>query len=168
VEPEKVADSLAALSDTQKEAIAGFVKTADALAAALAADDLTAFNQAADPAMGQAGKLAESLRSREGVSEALDALEKERHPQKFEDIQAARVAFHKFSVAATAVLEPLRMTDGAPAFDVWECFMVDQAIPNAAKNGRWVQVAGRTGENPFFGKQMLNCAKEIKRSPSQP
>jgi Cu(I)/Ag(I) efflux system membrane fusion protein len=163
VEPMKTAAPMAALNETQKQAISDFVKVSDAMAAALAADDLAAFNKASEPAMKQAGALVEALRSPEGNLDTLDALEKSRHFHGFEDIQKARVAFHTFTVAATAVLEPLRMADGAPTFNVWECAMVDQAIPDAPKKGRWVQMPGRAGENPFFGKEMLNCAKEIKR-----
>lgn len=168
VEPMKAAAPMAALIDTQKQVISDFVKVSDAMAAALAADDLAGFNKASEPAMKQAGALVEALRSPEGNLETLDALEKSRHFHGFEEIQKARVAFHTFTVAATAVLEPLRMADGAPKFNVWECAMVDQAIPDAPKKGRWVQMPGRTGENPFFGKEMLNCAKEIKRGASQP
>jgi Cu(I)/Ag(I) efflux system membrane fusion protein len=118
--------------------------------------------------MMQTGDLIAALRSPEGVSETLDALDKTRHFHGFDDIAQARIAFHKFSVAATAVLEPLRMAEGASAFDVWECVMVDQAIPGAPKKGHWLQIHGRAGENPFFGKEMLNCAKEIKRGGGKP
>ena len=168
VEPMKPAAPLAALTDKQKQAFGDFIKVADAMAAALAADDLPAFNQASEPAMMQTGDLVEALRSPEGISETLDALDKAQHFHGFDDIAKARIAFHKFSVAATAVLEPLRMAEGVPAFDVWECVMVDQAIPGAPKKGHWLQIHGRAGENPFFGKEMLNCAKEIKRGGSKP
>ena len=168
VEPMKPAAPMPALSDAKKQAINDFVQLSDAMAAALAADDLAAFNNASEPAMMKTGELIEALRSPEGTLDTLDALEKSRHFHGFDDIQKARVAFHTFTVAATAVLEPLRMADGAPAFNVWECAMVDQAIPDAPKKGRWVQMPGRAGENPFFGKEMLNCAKEIKRGGSQP
>ncbi|MDI1310719.1 efflux RND transporter periplasmic adaptor subunit, partial [Prosthecobacter sp.] len=163
VEPMKTAAPIDTLSNAQKQAISDFVKVSDAMAAALAADDLSAFNKASEPAMMQAGELVEALRSPEGALDSLDALEKSRHFHGFEDIQKARVAFHKFTLAATAVLEPLRTAAGSPEFQVWECVMVDQAIPGAPKKGHWIQMPGRAGENPFFGKEMLNCAKEIKR-----
>lgn len=168
VEPMKPAALMPSLSDAQKKAISDFVTVADAMAGALAADDLAAFNKASEPAMMKAGELVELLRSPEGTMDTLDALEKSRHLHGFTDLQAARVAFHSFTTAATAVLEPLRMAEGAPLFNIWECAMVNQVIPNAPKKGRWVQMPGRAGENPFFGKEMLNCAKEIKRGGSQP
>lgn len=164
VEPPKAASQpIAQISEPVQKAVGSFVEMADALAAALAADDLPRFNKASESTMGKTGDLVELLRSAEGANENLEALDKARHFHGFDDLQKARVAFHAFTVAATAVLEPLRSVAATPAFDVWECAMVDQAIPNAPKKGRWVQKQGRAGENPFFGKEMLNCAKEIKR-----
>jgi len=166
--PMEMTPSLTTLSEPQKQAIVEFVKVADAMAAALAADDLAAFNKASEPAMETTGSLVEALRSPESTLETLDALEESRHFHGFEDIQSARVAFHKFTLAATAVLEPLRLAAEAPEFDVWECGMVDQAIPGAPKKGRWVQTHGREGQNPFFGAEMLDCASEIKRGTVKP
>ena len=163
VEPTAPVVALAALTDAEKNAISEFVKVADAMSAALAADDLAAFTKASEPAMKQTGELVEALRARTELSENLEALEKARHFHGFDDIQKARVAFHKFTVAATAALEPLRTAEGAPDFQVWECGMVNQVIPDAPKKGRWVQLSGRPGHNPFFGKEMLDCAAEIKR-----
>lgn len=168
VQPMKIAAPLAKLSAAQTEAIRSFVKMSDAMAAALAADDLTAFNKVSEPAMMQTGSLIESLRSVEGTSEFLGSLDKARHFHGLDNIQKARVAFHMFTIAATAVLEPLRTAEGSPDFQVWECAMVDQVIPDAPKKGHWVQMTGRPGENPFFGKEMLNCAKEIKRGGNRP
>ncbi|MBL9155416.1 MAG: efflux RND transporter periplasmic adaptor subunit [Verrucomicrobiales bacterium] len=166
--PMETTAPLAALSEPQKQAIVDFVQVADAMAAALAADDLAAFNKASEPTMETTGSLVEALRSPESTLETLDALEESMHFHGFDDIQSARVAFHKFTLAATAVLEPLRMVEGAPEFDVWECAMVDQAIPGAPKKGRWLQAHGREGQNPFFGAEMLDCASEIKRGVAKP
>lgn len=166
--PMETAAALTALSEPQKQAIVEFVKVADAMAAALAADDLAAFNKASEPTMETTGSLVKALRSPESTLETLDALEESMHFHGFEDIQSARVAFHKFTLAATTVLEPLRLTPAAPEFDVWECGMVDQAIPGAPKKGRWIQTHGRDGQNPFFGAEMLDCASEIKRGAVKP
>ncbi|MDB6138061.1 MAG: Membrane fusion protein Cu(I)/Ag(I) efflux system, partial [Verrucomicrobiaceae bacterium] len=70
-------------------------------------------------------------------------------------------AFVSFTVAATAVLEPLRLTPGLPKFKVWECAMANQAVPDAPEKAHWVQVVSREAQNPFFGREMLNCAVEI-------
>ena len=159
---------LAYLSETQQQAISAFIKVADAMAAALSTDDLAAFNKASEPAMMQSGELIDALKSNSTVKPKLDTLDKARHFRGFDDIQKARAAFHAFSTAATALLEPLRTAKGAPDFKVWECFMVDQIIPNVPAKGHWLQLRGRPGRNPFFGKDMLECVKEIKPGEALP
>ena len=52
---------------------------------------------------------------------------------------------------------------GPQAFDLFECPMVDRAIPGVPKKGRWVQVAGREMANPYFGAEMLDCGVKVKR-----
>ena len=94
--------------------------------------------------------------------EKLDALDKARHFHGFDDLKTARIAFHKFSVAATAALEPLRKSGQTPDFQIYECGMVDEAIPNAPKKARWIQTGARPLANPFFGVEMLECGKEIR------
>ncbi len=142
------------LSDEQKKSIAEFIKVADAMAAALAKDDLAAFNKASEPAMEVSGTLVKLLK--------LDDLDKVRHFHGFDDLKTARAAFHKFSVAATAALEPLRKAGQTPEFQIYECGMVDEAIPGVPKKARWIQTGGRPTANPFFGAEMLECGKEIK------
>jgi Cu(I)/Ag(I) efflux system membrane fusion protein len=154
-----VAAPLAALNDEQKKSIAEFLKVADAMSAALAADDLAKFNTASEPAMNITGAMVKLLRPN---VENLDDLDKARHFHGFEDLKAARIAFHKFSVAATTALEPLRKAGQTPEFQIYECPMVDEAIPGAPKKARWIQTGGRSMGNPFFGAGMLECGKEIK------
>lgn len=148
-----------ALSDGQKKSIAEFIKVADAMAAALAADDLTKFNTASEPAMETTGAMVKLLGSN---AEHLDELDKARHFHGFDDLKSARIAFHQFSVAATAALEPLRTAGQTPDFQVYECGMVDEAISNVPKKARWIQTGGRSMGNPFFGKEMLECGKTIQ------
>ncbi len=154
---------LAVLSAPQQQAITSFVKAADALAAALARDDLAAFMKASEPVMKETSSLVEALRSRTNLATKLDALDKASHwPSSLADLHQARAAFHPFTMATTALLEPLRTAKGMPEFQVWECYMVNQILPEAPKKGHWVQIGGRVGQNPFFGSDMLDCAKEIK------
>jgi Cu(I)/Ag(I) efflux system membrane fusion protein len=154
-----VAAPLVALSEAQKKSIADFLNVADAMAAALAADDLAKFNTASEPAMNITGGMIQLLRP---SVENLDELDATRHFHGYAELKAARVAFHKFSVAATAVLEPLRKAGQTPAFEIYECPMVDEGIPGAPKKARWIQIGGRGMGNPFFGSEMLECGKEIK------
>jgi Cu(I)/Ag(I) efflux system membrane fusion protein len=159
--PEKatVAAPLADLTEKQKQSITDFIEVADAMAAALAADDLEKFNIASEPAMNITGAMVKLLRPN---VENLNDIDKARHFHGFDDIKSARIAFHKFSVAATAALEPLRKAGQTLDFKIYECPMVDEGIPGAPKKGRWIQTGGRSMGNPFFGSEMLECGKEIK------
>lgn len=163
VQPMAPAMAMPDLTAPQQQVISNFIKVADAMAAALSADDLAAFNKASEPAMMQTGELIDTLKSNAALKPKLDALDKARHFHGFDTIQKARTAFHAFTLAVTALLEPMRGAEGIPPFEVWECFMVDQIIDGAPKVGHWVQTGGRPGNNPFFGADMLECAKEIKR-----
>ena len=96
------------------------------------------------------------------MADQLAALGSSSHFHGFEDIQSARVAFHAFSTAGTGVIELLKAAPELPDYQVWECPMVDQAIPDAPKRGRWLQTDGRPGYNPFFGEEMLECAKQVR------
>lgn len=158
----------APLSEDQSKAAAQFVKVADAMAAALSNEKVAAFNEAAKPAEAATQALADTLRTREEFAAKLGPLEDAAHFHAAADLNQARVAFHKFTMAAIPVMEPLRTAQGAPEFKVWECYMVDRIIDGAPKFGRWVQVSGRPGHNPFFGTDMLECAKEIKPGVSTP
>ena len=147
-----------ALTEPQQQAIRDFSKVADAMAAALATDDLTAFNKASEPAMMTTDKLTEALAGQLH----LGALSEARHFHGLEDLKSARAAFLKFTLAATAVLESLRKTPGFPELQIWECPMVSESIPGAPKKAHWIQLNDRPVGNPFFGAEMLDCGKEIK------
>lgn len=157
-ETKKPVATQADLSEEQKQSIAAFVKVADAMADALAKDDLAAFNKASDPAMNVTGAMIGLL----GKSGNTGDLDKSRHFHGFDDLKTARTAFHKFITAAAAVLEPLRKAGQTPDFKIYECGMVDEAIPSVPKKARWLQTGGREMANPFFGAEMLDCGKEIK------
>jgi Cu(I)/Ag(I) efflux system membrane fusion protein len=64
-------------------------------------------------------------------------------------------------MAAAELAVQLRSSAGAPALKIYNCPMVNRAIPGADKNGRWVQLEGPL-RNPYFGAQMLECGTEVK------
>jgi Cu(I)/Ag(I) efflux system membrane fusion protein len=152
-----------ALTDSKKKTLSDFIKLADGMAAALAADDTSAFNKASAPAPETAGAFIEAFKDRSDLAEPLSKLDAARHFKESPDLKAARKAFHSFTVAASDALERLPAAAGAPEFKVWECTMVDQAVEGAPKKGHWIQAGNRPGHNPFFGKEMLECAEEVKR-----
>lgn len=150
------------LSEAQKLAIADFIRLADAMSGALGVDDVAAFNKASESAMMRTADFIEAIASLPTHKEDIDALSKSRHFHGFQDLPSARKAFHPFSLAAAAVIESIRKLKDFPEVKIWECPMVDQAIPNAPKKGRWLQNSTRPGANPFFGVEMSDCGKEIK------
>jgi len=151
----------APLSPDQTASISTFLETADAMSAALAADDLPAFNTAAEPAMMKTEDLVKKLKGA-APEDALKKLADTRHFHGLEDIAAARAAYLPFSMAAQSVLEPLRTSENFPEMKIFECPMVDDAVPGAEKRGRWLQTGDRPIRNPYFGSEMLTCGKEIK------
>ena len=102
-----------------------------------------------------AGKLADS-------DDKWSALAKASHFHGFKDLKSARIAFHRFSVAAVMVLEPMRKDGNNPAFEIYECGMVDEAIPGVPRKARWIQTGGRKLANPFFGFEMPDCGTTIQ------
>ncbi len=151
-----------ALTETQQAAIRDFIQVADVMAAALATDDLAAFTKASEPAMMKTAGLTKALADLPGAKGKLEALGNTGNFHDFEDLKSARAAFLKFTMAGTAVLEPMRKTKGFPEMQIWECPMTDQAIPGAPKKVHWIQTGGRANGNPFFGTEMQDCGKEIK------
>lgn len=158
----KMPNMAAEISTDQQSVIREFLQTANAMAAALASDNLAAFSKASEPAMTITGNLTDSLKNLSVSSEALQTLDDSRHFHGSESLKAARAKFLTFSMAATEVLTPLRAVKGFPEMQIWQCPMVDQAVPGAAKVGRWIQTGGREIQNPFYGAGMLDCGKEIK------
>jgi Cu(I)/Ag(I) efflux system membrane fusion protein len=148
--------------EAARPAIESFLKTADALAAALAKDDLAAFNQAGEHVMHVTGDLVAALQDRPELVDKLAALEKAQHFHGSPDIKAARKQFHAFSTAAVNLLAPMRRSPGTPEFQIWRCPMVDEAVPGASKKTDWIQLGKRPIANPFFGKEMLECGEEIQ------
>jgi len=150
-------------TEAQKQNITAFVKAADAVSAALAKDDLKQFNSAGASSMPATEALVSSLKDRQELADVLKHLNEARQLQGATDLAGARKLFHPFSNAAARLLE-MAGSDAAPqAFELFECPMVDRAIPGVPKKGRWVQAAGRDLANPYFGSDMLDCGVKVKR-----
>lgn len=150
------------ISESRQKVILAFLKTADAMAAALAADKLDTFNKASEPAMIATGELIESLASLAVPKDKIDELDGTRHFHGSQSLADARAKFLKFTMAATDVLGPLRKMKGFPEMQIWMCPMVSNAVPGPIKKGRWIQTGGRPIQNPFFGAEMIDCGEEIK------
>ncbi len=160
--PEMPTKAISALTEAQVQVIKGFIKSADAIAAALAKDDLAAFNKAGMQLMPATEALAVALAARPDLADALKKLNDVRYINVAADIAAARQEFLSFSTAAVALLEPLRKGEKPVEVEVFECPMVNKAVPDAPKKGRWLQLAGSEIRNPYFGAEMLDCGAKVK------
>ena len=150
------------LTEPQKQDIEAFVKMADSISAALAKDDFAQFNKVGPDAMKATEALVAALKDRADLADVLKHLSDARHLHGAADLAAARKVFHPFSNAAAGVLAALRKAPNSPALEIFECPMVDRAIPGVPKKGRWVQAAGRGIANPYFGEEMLDCGIKVK------
>ncbi|MFT3991906.1 MAG: efflux RND transporter periplasmic adaptor subunit [Luteolibacter sp.] len=137
----------------KKAAMNALLATADALSKSLAADDLSGFNSASGNVAQATAAFIAAFGDSPQLREASDF-------KKPTDLKQAREAFFAWSMAATSELQKF---DVLPAgFQIWECPMVDEAIPIPGKKGRWIQSSTRPGQNPYFGSAMPNCGELVK------
>src|SRR5205085_2005679 len=91
-----------------------------------------------------------------------EKLEGAGHFPEVSDLPAARKVFLPFSMAAVEMAQKARAQETQfRSLKVFQCPMVNQAVPGAPKKGLWVQAAGPL-RNPFFGAEMLDCGSEVK------
>ena len=131
------------------------------LAAALAADSLSLFNERAPRVHAMIPKLIETFAETKPLRPTLAKFEQSGHLETAKDLAAARKEFLPFSMAVAELAMLLRTQSGGPVVKIFNCPMVNRAVPGADKNGRWVQMEGPL-RNPFFGAQMLECGTEVK------
>lgn len=160
--PTAAPDEGATLTTAQAAAISSFITTTDAMAQALASDNLAAFHQAGDAAMSVTTAMTTALADQALPPHQIEALESARHFHGSDTIAQARARFLRFTMAATDLLGPLRGRANFPNMQVWQCPMVNQAVPGAAAKGRWIQTGNRPGRNPFFGADMIDCGVKIE------
>ncbi len=149
------------LSEAQRLAVDAFTKAADAVSSALAKDDLAAFNDAGPALMHATESVTKALAGRADFAGLLKKLNDAGHLHDAADIAAARKRFVAFSSAAVAVIEPFLQDNQPPAVEIFECPMLDKAVPGLPKKGRWMQLAGTNIRNPYFGAGMLNCGVKV-------
>ena len=152
---------LDALNAAQQQSAQEFLALAGELSAALAADSLPRFNEQAAKVHAAIPKLLDALGSVKPLHPALQKLEAGGHLEPAKDLAAARKTFLPFSLAAAELAAQLRAQEAFKSVKIFNCPMVNRAIPGADKNGRWIQADGPL-QNPFFGAQMIDCGTEVK------
>jgi Cu(I)/Ag(I) efflux system membrane fusion protein len=156
--PSGAPGNLPHLDDAQQKAAAEFLSAVDALTSALAADDVPAFNRqlaAIPPALARLAALTNDV----GWAALIQGLQSGGHLSPAADLKGARRMFHPFSMAVVEFAKAARR-HGA-AVHIFQCPMVNQAVPGAPKTGYWIQSQAQI-RNPFFGAEMIDCGAEVK------
>lgn len=154
--------ALPTLSDRQRAVLTNFFQFVDRLTAALAADDLAAFNQHAAHVGHRTSELAAAFE--DGAWHPLV------HPlasiSQFPaatTLPEARKSFRPFSDAAVALARAVRGADAAFAdLKIYRCPMTGDAFPGAPDQMDWLQLRPPL-RNPWYGAEMLECGREVKR-----
>jgi Cu(I)/Ag(I) efflux system membrane fusion protein len=145
----------------QEQTAREFLKLTSDLGAALASDDVKKFNDIAPQVHAAIPKLLDSFGNVKALRPALQKLETNGHLEKAEDLAAARKQFLPFSRAAVELVKQLRTSEPFKSAKIFNCPMVNRAIPGAAKDGQWIQLELPL-RNPFFGAAMIDCGAEVK------
>ena len=135
-------------------AVKAFVHSSAQIAAALAKDDLSASDAAAEELQTRVTPLETALRKTPWSALAHQAT-KAALLGRSADLKQARERFLAFGAACANLGHQLRNA-GIPMSDlhVIHC-------PMAPEPGLWIQESGKIS-NPFFGKSMLRCGEEIE------
>ena len=150
-----------ALNESQRALLNEFFAVADRLGAALAADDLLAFNAATPSLHSLLPRVSASLTDAPGWVTIANRLNQAGHLPEAGDIAAARKSFHGFITPATELAVQLkRGQPGSPVY-VFQCPMTKRLFDGAPTSARWLQLKPEI-RNPYYGAAMLDCGAEIK------
>jgi len=150
------------LTDEQRKAVRDFVSLADALGAALAADNLGEFNTQVGRTHTATPALLDAFADHGPWRELVRPLSTAGHLSNAADLKSARKAFHPMSTAAVALAQAVRRGDTAfNDLKVFRCPMTKDAFPGAPRTAEWLQLKTEI-RNPWFGSEMLDCGSEVK------
>lgn len=151
-----------ALTATQQQAVTDYLALADALAAALAADDVKQFNLRAAPAAEVSARLLAAFEESGPWQPLARATLNPGQLASAATLEAARKAFYPFSEATVALAQAARKHETAFAsVKVFRCPMTKDAFPGAPNRAEWMQLQPGA-RNPWFGAEMLDCGAEVK------
>ena len=154
--------ALPALTAAQRKSVTEYLSLADALAAALAADDLKGFNAVAPKSHTAPASLLAAFEGANSWQAKLKPIETAGHLKQATTLKAARRAFLSFSEATVALAQTLRRADKEFArVKVFRCPMTKDAFPGAPNRADWIQLRAQV-RNPWFGAEMIDCGSEVK------
>jgi len=150
------------LTDSQRKTVKDYLALADAVAAALAADDVKEFNEQAAKTHAATAALLTAFEGTNTWRSLLEPIEKAGHLSAADTLKEARKDFHPFSEATVALAQGLRRTDQEfSTVKVFRCPMTKDAFPGAPNRADWIQLQPKI-HNPWFGAEMLDCGSEVK------
>lgn len=151
------------LTEPQAKVAREFLVVANAIAQALASDNVEQYNQQGQKLHAVVPALFQAFAEAPSWQPSVQALNSTGHLQPASDLPAARKAFLPFSMATVEFAKHLRARqDEFSSLKIYKCPMVNSAIPGAAKDGFWVQ-SETPLRNPFLGALMLSCGTEVKK-----
>jgi Cu(I)/Ag(I) efflux system membrane fusion protein len=154
--------ALPPFADAQRKAVSDYLTLADALAAALAADDVKEFNAQAAKTHAIVPPLLNAFDVASPWQALVKPIEIAGHLHEAANLKDARKSFHTFSEATVALAQTVRRTDKEFAnVKVFRCPMTKDAFPGAPNRADWIQLKPEV-RNPWFGKEMLDCGSEVK------
>jgi len=156
-----VVEPLGALDANQRAVLGELFAAADQLGAALASDDLPAYNTATHPLHSLLPKVAASLASAQGWVTLANRLNQSGHLTEAVDIAVARKAFHSFVAPVTELAVELKRNHPETVVHVFQCPMTQRSFDGAPARARWVQLQPEI-RNPYYGAAMLDCGAEVK------
>jgi Cu(I)/Ag(I) efflux system membrane fusion protein len=159
--PAPATPALPPLNDEQQQTTTQFLNVMNAVAQALAGDNLEGFNQASAKLHEAVPALTKAFGGAPAWQPLIAAIEKSGHLPKPADLAAARKAFHPLTTATVAFTKAVRQQKPFATVKIFTCPMINEAFPGAPKDGFWVQLEGPL-RNPYFGKEMLDCGSEVK------
>lgn len=160
--PEAPPAPFPALTRGQTDAARAIVEYADAITAALAADNLARFQELLPRARPLTAQLAAAFPAGSSWHPLADALAAAVPGDAGTDLPSARQRFHPFSAATVTLAKALRRQDPAfAALKVFRCPMTKDAFPGAPRTAEWLQLQSEV-RNPYFGAEMLDCGSEVK------
>ncbi|MDB6033764.1 MAG: hypothetical protein JWM16_4102 [Verrucomicrobiales bacterium] len=162
VQPVAASGKAAALAESQRKALNALFSQTDKIGQALASDNFQEF-KTQSPALQE--MVATSKKELQPVASWEPLMDKVGSAVQFPevtDLAGARKVFLPFSMAVADLAQRARKEDKAfRSVKVYQCPMVNQAVPGAPKRGLWVQSSPPL-RNPFFGSEMIDCGSEVK------
>jgi Cu(I)/Ag(I) efflux system membrane fusion protein len=135
-------DPVMEMTAREHDALEQFFIAAASISAALADDDLAAYNQA----------IARLPPAPPGIAATAP-------PPIASDLTGARRNFLPLSQAVADYAK--RVHGHFPALKIFRCPMSDQVGGGVPENARWIQFSAEL-RNPYMGKEMLHCGVEVK------